>query len=362
MFLGDGDRLAYFRLRLTGRFEASPCRLPRASRVRSRRSEKRPTFGSPSPDGSHVAYFVADGDKSDDLGRRQGWQQPAPADDRGLRVLSEQFNGSAWSPDGKELLYESTRTGTTDLWIVPIDGGKPRQLTHDVRNDYAARGRPTENGSRSSPIADDRPTSGWCHRPAASSARHGHASRGTETAHFRPGNSDLVRRAHTSTERRVDGRFRRRARSGGSRRIPFVVVSSTFAPDGKQFDFVIDRGGWIQDLAVAPIAGGTFRTLTTGGGSVIAPSWSPSGVEDRVRCPTGPVTVTSSSSTPRAARRSSSRSGRDSSRSRMWALDDSWIYFISDHEAKIADVWKVSPAGGDPVRVTHGGAGEHFDR
>jgi hypothetical protein len=42
-----------------------------------------------------------------------------------------------WSPDGKELLYESRRTGQRDLWILPIDGGKARQLTHDVRDDYA---------------------------------------------------------------------------------------------------------------------------------------------------------------------------------------------------------------------------------
>ena len=64
------------------------------------------------------------------------------------------FTGAQpWSPDGKEILYESRRTGTSDLWVVPIDGGKPRQLTRDVRNDYFGSGRATENGSRSSRIA-----------------------------------------------------------------------------------------------------------------------------------------------------------------------------------------------------------------
>ena len=47
-----------------------------------------------------------------------------------------------WSPNGKELLYTSTRTGTKDLWVVPIDGGKARQLTRNVRNDFGGAWSP----------------------------------------------------------------------------------------------------------------------------------------------------------------------------------------------------------------------------
>jgi Tol biopolymer transport system component len=34
-----------------------------------------------------------------------------------------------WTPDSKALAYLEPRFGS-DIWIQPIDGGKPRQLTH----------------------------------------------------------------------------------------------------------------------------------------------------------------------------------------------------------------------------------------
>jgi TolB protein len=41
-----------------------------------------------------------------------------------------------WSPDGRQILYTSSRTGTGDVWIVPADSGSPRQLTQEIRNDW----------------------------------------------------------------------------------------------------------------------------------------------------------------------------------------------------------------------------------
>ena len=34
-----------------------------------------------------------------------------------------------WSPDGKQILFESTRSGTSQLWVIRIDGGEAKQLT-----------------------------------------------------------------------------------------------------------------------------------------------------------------------------------------------------------------------------------------
>jgi dipeptidyl aminopeptidase/acylaminoacyl peptidase len=35
-----------------------------------------------------------------------------------------------WSPDGKSILFESSRSGSTQLWIIDIHGGEARQLTN----------------------------------------------------------------------------------------------------------------------------------------------------------------------------------------------------------------------------------------
>jgi TolB protein len=37
----------------------------------------------------------------------------------------------AVSPDGKQIAFNSTKSGTTNVWVVPVDGGEPRQLTFD---------------------------------------------------------------------------------------------------------------------------------------------------------------------------------------------------------------------------------------
>jgi Tol biopolymer transport system component len=89
---------------------------------------------SVSPDGRYVAYdFPPKEDSAQhDIyvlavdGSRESRAVENPADD--LLV--------GWSPDGKALLFASDRTGTTDLWAVPMADGKaagdPELLKRDV--------------------------------------------------------------------------------------------------------------------------------------------------------------------------------------------------------------------------------------
>jgi dipeptidyl aminopeptidase/acylaminoacyl peptidase len=73
-----------------------------------------------SPDGSRIAY-LAQGDV---------WTVPAaggtpmqvtkgPEDERDIRL----------SPDGTQIAFMSTRSGSQDVWVVPAAGGAPKQLT-----------------------------------------------------------------------------------------------------------------------------------------------------------------------------------------------------------------------------------------
>jgi tol-pal system beta propeller repeat protein TolB len=40
------------------------------------------------------------------------------------------FDGDpAWSPDGSRIVFESTRSGNSDIWVMNADGTSPRQLT-----------------------------------------------------------------------------------------------------------------------------------------------------------------------------------------------------------------------------------------
>jgi len=43
--------------------------------------------------------------------------------------MTRQIGGTAWSPDGKSIVFVSNITGRNNLWFVPADGGWPTQLT-----------------------------------------------------------------------------------------------------------------------------------------------------------------------------------------------------------------------------------------
>jgi Tol biopolymer transport system component len=83
-----------------------------------------------SPDGLQIAFFssrsgnydiwVMDAD-----GGNQRQRTDDPADDR----------RPAWSPDGKYLAFDSDRAGSRDIWVMDADGGNQRPLTSGPAQD-----------------------------------------------------------------------------------------------------------------------------------------------------------------------------------------------------------------------------------
>jgi Tol biopolymer transport system component len=41
-----------------------------------------------------------------------------------------------WSPDGEKIAFSSYRSGNWDIWVVPVVGGAPVQLTTHSADDY----------------------------------------------------------------------------------------------------------------------------------------------------------------------------------------------------------------------------------
>jgi dipeptidyl aminopeptidase/acylaminoacyl peptidase len=81
-----------------------------------------------SPDGSRIAYVLQEIDKEKNEYKSSIWlaregQQPA------------QFTGGSkdssprWSPDSKYLAFVSNRSGSNQIWLLPLEGGEARQLT-----------------------------------------------------------------------------------------------------------------------------------------------------------------------------------------------------------------------------------------
>lgn len=52
--------------------------------------------------------------------------------DRGLKQLTSDGRNEdpSWAPDGRHITFTSNRTGVKQLWVLDIETGRSRQLTH----------------------------------------------------------------------------------------------------------------------------------------------------------------------------------------------------------------------------------------
>jgi dipeptidyl aminopeptidase/acylaminoacyl peptidase len=95
-----------------------------------------------SPDGARVAYVVRTTDLEGNRGRTDLWLveiDGSPENGAPRRLTTHEATDSepVWRPDGDALLFLSTRSGSSQVWELPLRGGEARQLTDlplDVAN------------------------------------------------------------------------------------------------------------------------------------------------------------------------------------------------------------------------------------
>src|SRR5438132_236374 len=83
-----------------------------------------------SPDGTLVAYTLTTVDLAGNKTTTNIWLAPATeGKPRQLTGSAKHDRHPRWSPDGKQILFESDRSGENQLWIIDVSGGEARQLT-----------------------------------------------------------------------------------------------------------------------------------------------------------------------------------------------------------------------------------------
>ena len=122
-----------------------------------------------SPDGAWIAYteeaaggpWLSSGPVGPDVGQGpQGpvfpganapsrpeaelWLRAADGSGEPVRItdVAGDDRSSAWSPDGARLVFDSTRDGNTELYVVDADGSNPVRLTDEAGEDWAASWSP----------------------------------------------------------------------------------------------------------------------------------------------------------------------------------------------------------------------------
>lgn len=84
-----------------------------------------------SPDGKWVVYVITTvADVAGNKTQSNLWLASTDGKERRqLTTTEKKDRHPRWSPDGKQILFESTRSGDSQLWLIDLSGGEARQLT-----------------------------------------------------------------------------------------------------------------------------------------------------------------------------------------------------------------------------------------
>jgi Tol biopolymer transport system component len=344
----NGQRLTYFATGEGGQVGCSVLDVASGESKPLIRAEPS-ACGAWSPDGSVIAFYLFEGDRST-LGVADGdGESVRQLTTEGYELFSE--GRSPWSPDGSRLLYVSRRTGTSDIWTIPSEGGPAQQVTKDVRDDYSPvwspdgewiaflseRGRQTDvwlvpaAGGPEVRVTNDAAVEGFL---------QWHPSGQSVTFHTGVPTSEVwALSVEDGAERRLTPESE-------------IAVSLGVSPNGTEVLYAVPRGGGVTDLYIVPVAGGAPRVLTAGTGDHDYAEWSPDGstvavVSDRGGSDDIWVIDAASGDAVRLTDWSTTESRL------AWSRDGQSIYFLSDRDAgPIGDIWMVPATGGEPQRVT----------
>jgi eukaryotic-like serine/threonine-protein kinase len=222
----------------------------------------------------------------------------------------------AWTPDGREIIFDSGRSGGRSLWRMAASGsGKPQRLALLGEDTYEpAIARQARRLAYTHALLDENI---WRIRVAGP-----------------PGQASPPTSFLSSTRLDIDPQF---------------------SPDGKKIVFASGRasrsGGF--EIWVCDSDGSGAAQLTSLGAESGTPRWSPDGeriaFDSSVEGQWEVYVISANGGRPQRLTTNPSHDAVPS-----WSRDGKWIYYTSDRSGE-DQVWKVPASGGEAVRVTRKG-------
>ncbi len=329
-----------------------------------------------SPDGTRVVYTLAVPDLNANRMARDVWMATLATGESRALTNGGHEGGARWSPDGKSIAFISTRSGSTQLYLMNADGsGSARQITNvssDV--DGIVWAPDSQSIAFTSNVFPD------CRDDACNAARNKARDENPSKARI----YDRLLYRHWSSWSdgtrthplivSVNGGVARDLLPGADYDVPPVQREGphpiAFSPDSKTICFTAvtdpaEATSTNGDLFEIDVNGGTPRRLTTNPGFDGAPAYSPDGktIAYRSQAKAGYETDKWRLMTlDRATGRSTSltdtfdRSVEDL----RWSSDGRSIYFNAEDRGEMP-LFVIPAAGGAPKPITPGSFDGEFD-
>jgi Tol biopolymer transport system component len=277
------------------------------------------------------------------------------------RQLSESGSKNVspmWSPDGREVVYVSDRSGSENLWAQTTAGGAPRQLTtfRDGRLLF-----PVLSGDGST-VVFERAFGIWSMAlpsgtpapvsislkgaPQVATLEHMSLTNGLGDLALSPDGKKVAFTARGEV-------YAASAKDGGhAARVTHTVAPESgiaWAHDSRRIAYVSRRSG-TPKLFLYDFGSGEETALTSGNGSDISPRFSPDGTmvaflrdgaEVRVRAlDSGQERV--------VARGILDKAPFTSDAALVWSADGEWIAYLGADQNMFTHAWVVPAGGGEP--------------
>jgi eukaryotic-like serine/threonine-protein kinase len=230
-----------------------------------------------SPDGSRIAFIYNPPGEPEALAT-------AAANGTDLRVILKGDGAlpfsryPAWSPDGTKLTVTRSAGGVSgELWVVPLAGGAPRRVSHDDAGVFSSQSVFTPDGR------------GLIYQSNRTGATNLWIlfldSNRLERLTTGPGPDESPSVARDGSIAFTNGRARRALivqdlASGQMREVlahSSFIWSPAFSPDGHEIAFSRAESDGSWHIWIVPVEGGTARRVTSGTLPEIYPRFSPDG-------------------------------------------------------------------------------------
>jgi dipeptidyl aminopeptidase/acylaminoacyl peptidase len=315
-----------------------------------------------SPDGKWVAYSVSTPDLDANRGASNIWMVPTAGGSSQQLTQSGHDSSPVWSPDGKTIAFLSSRSGDSQVYLLPMDGGEAKPLTHLSTGADIVKWSPDgKTIAFTSGVYPD------CKDDACNSARDAEKDKDKVKAHVA---EHLLYRHWTHWNEGKRSHLFVVPADGSANPRDLMAEANydvppderggpgdlNFSPDSREICFTavtnpVEAISTNGDLFVVPVAGGEAKRITTQPGFDGGPAYSPDGKyiayhaqltagyeSDRWRVMLYDRATSKIENLSEAFDRSANEL--------TWSADSKTIYFTAEDET-LQPIYSMAPRAGD---------------